>query len=814
MNKNTLTLTLPLLIAAMTNPLEANVTLPALFSDHMVLQQNTEVTVWGWAKPLEKISVVASWDGVQVKTQADNHANWQVKLKTPTAGGPHTITVSGYNTIVLQDVLIGEVWLCAGQSNMEWSAAVGIDNGAQAISKAWHPRIRLFQVPHKSAPAPQLDCDTEWRACSPQTMQYFSAVGYAFGEHLQENLDVPIGLINSSWGATAAEVWVNADVISANDTLAQSALKLPNEPWCPNEPGSVYNAMIGPLSPYSLAGFIWYQGETNTHNPETYTQLLKTLIRSWRNEFGDKLPFYYVQIAPWKYDARPIGVMVREAQRLAMSTPKTGMVVISDIGNIEELHPRNKLDVGKRLAAWALNKTYGRTDIPYSGPLYRAMEIKGDKIRVYFDHAENGFLVKGNNLTHFEIAGEDSIFVPAQARIKGEYIEVRARQVKKPVAVRFAWSNTAEPNLFNKEGLPASCFRTDDWPIDLTPPAPPHIFVPADNQNIQYWGRWDNSDPAHPRHAWSGTSLTAEFTGTSIGVRLADGDNYYNVYIDGQFHSVFHGNQAVEADYILANDLPNGRHTFRFAKRNFTLNKAHSFAGLILDRGQRLLRPPDKPELRIEFIGDSFTAAEGNEATAENMPWQETFPVTNIDEGFAAIVANYFKADYHIISRSGIGMVCDWKGDFDYALPKFYDRTLLDLEEPKWDFQSWQPHLVVIALGLNDHAGLKDDSSHVSEENSKIFRDGYRDFLKVIREVHPGVKIAAVAPPHDWLYDNVRKVVQAEMAAGHKDIIYAQFDEYPGGYVANGHPTTETHHKIAEQVIDYIESSGILKVKE
>lgn len=441
------------------------VALPAIFSDHMVLQQNSEVTIWGWANPGEEVTVTGSWDKNPVKTKGSNLAQWQVKIKTPAAGTAYTLTVKGNNTLEIQDVLMGEVWLCSGQSNMEWTTRAGIDNGPQEILKANYPAIRFFTVPRRSADGVQLNVDAKWVVCRPETMPHFSAVGYFFGQKIHENLKVPVGLINSSWGGTPAEIWVNPKTIFENKDLAEAATKLKDEPYGPSKPGKAYNAMIAPLIPYRLAGALWYQGESNTGNPQNYAQLLPALIQNWRTEWGYEFPFYFVQIAPYNYGENTNGVLLRDAQRQALAVPNTGMVVISDVGNIKDIHPRNKIPVGQRLANWALNNTYGKKDIIFSGPLYKSMQVEGNKIRISFDYTDPGLVAKGKELTHFEIAGPDQKFIPATARISGKTVVVQAPSIKNPVAVRFGWSNTAEPNLFNKAGLPASSFRTDDWPV-------------------------------------------------------------------------------------------------------------------------------------------------------------------------------------------------------------------------------------------------------------------------------------------------------------------------------------------------------------
>jgi sialate O-acetylesterase len=445
----------------------AHVSLPAIFSDHMVLQQKSTVTVWGWASPSEEVTVTGSWDQKAVKAKASNLARWSLQLQTPAAGGPYTIGVKGYNSITIQDVVIGEVWLCSGQSNMEWTANAGIDKGPAEIAKANYPAIRFFTVAKKTADGPQLDLDGQWVVCSPQTMPHFSAVGYFFGQKIHETLKVPVGLINSSWGGTPAEVWLNPQAVAAEPVLATAAAKLTEVPYGPIHPGKAYHAMIAPLIPFRLAGALWYQGESNVTTASAYEQLLPALVRSWRSEWQQDFPFYYVQVAPYKYGDNHSGVLLRDSQRKAMAAiPNSGMVVISDVGNTQDIHPRNKIPVGQRLANWALHQTYGKKDVIFSGPLYRSMQVQGNKVRISFDYTAPGLMVKGPELSLFEIAGADQQFVKADAKIVGNTVVVSARAVKAPVAVRYAWDNTAEPTLFNKAGLPASSFRTDAWPVE------------------------------------------------------------------------------------------------------------------------------------------------------------------------------------------------------------------------------------------------------------------------------------------------------------------------------------------------------------
>jgi lysophospholipase L1-like esterase len=331
-------------------------------------------------------------------------------------------------------------------------------------------------------------------------------------------------------------------------------------------------------------------------------------------------------------------------------------------------------------------------------------------------------------------------------------------------------------------------------------------LVPADNPCIQYYGRWDMSDSLHPRFSWPGVYIITEFTGTRIGIRLDDHTNYYNVYIDGSLHSVFHGTQPGEADYVLADSLQNTRHTFLLSRRNTTFDEIYTFSGILLDSGATLLPPPPRSPRKIEFIGDSYTAGESDETTAQSLPWEARFPVTNIDKGFPVLIAKHFNAQYTTTCRSGSGMFCDWQGDTNQTIPKRFDRTFMDTAEPKWDFSKWVPNVVVICLGINDLAGLRGKDGNVSEEKSMSFRTAYHNFLATIRSVYPEVKIVAVASYQKWIQQNVAEVVDEEKAAGYSDIYYTHFDEFPGGYVGNGHPTVATHRKMADEIIDAMES--------
>lgn len=442
---------------------EAGINMPAHFTDHMVLQQNSSVPIWGWSACSEVITICGSWNNIPVKSCSDNHAAWAAELQTPPAGGPYSIVIWGESdTLIIKDVLIGEVWLASGQSNMEWSLAQ-LDQAKQDIDEADYPSIRLFQVEKRSAVFPQQDVKGQWISCSPASVANFSAVAYFFARRLQEELNIPIGVIHSSWGGTGAEVWVNAEVIEGDQELMDASELVPEIAFGPRDPGACYNAMIAPLIPFRIAGTIWYQGESNRNNYFVYEKLFSTLIKDWRGAWKYDFPFYYVQIAPFNYSEPRLGLKIREAQFSCRSIPNTGMVLTSDIGDINLIHPPNKEGVGDRLANLALALTYHLDSIPYSGPVYKQMMAEKNSIRIYFDHADSGLVSKDGKLTHFQIAGEDQVFMDADASIEGSTVVVSSRRIKKPVAVRFAWSNIAEPNLFNTKGLPSSCFRTDNW---------------------------------------------------------------------------------------------------------------------------------------------------------------------------------------------------------------------------------------------------------------------------------------------------------------------------------------------------------------
>jgi sialate O-acetylesterase len=448
--------------------LYSEVRLPAVLGSNMVLQQKSEVKLWGWCSPAERIRVMVDWDTTVYRTTGLRTAKWSVKIKTPAAGGPYKIIINGSNAIVLENVMIGEVWVCSGQSNMEWSGDQNLPQSLEEAPRATNTKIRFFYVPKSTADFPQDDCRASWKVCNPEDMKRFSAVGYFFGKKLQQELSVPIGLINSNWGGTPAEVWTPKEMVENDPALKTAAAKVNVTPWWPVNAGDTYNAMIHPLTNFAIAGALWYQGESNTGTWSTYRSLLTAMITGWRKVWQKDFPFYYVQIAPFSgYGQNNICALLREAQTKSMSYPNTGMVVISDlVDDIKDIHPQNKIDVALRLANWALAETYDKRGFAYKSPIYKSMKAENGKIRIYFDHAESGLTSKGGEPTEFYIAGADKNFLPAVAKIEGSAVVVSHKDVKNPAAVRFGFSNTAMPNLFSKDGLPVNLFRTDDWVVD------------------------------------------------------------------------------------------------------------------------------------------------------------------------------------------------------------------------------------------------------------------------------------------------------------------------------------------------------------
>jgi sialate O-acetylesterase len=545
---------IPGLLLALAAPAAAEVKPHALFSDHMVFQRNAPLPVWGAADPGEEVYVhleVKTPDGKREEAQsakADKDGKWVVKLAAFPAATDGVLTIRGAepkrgekkapNTVTFKDVLVGEVWVCSGQSNMEWSltATIKSGNGQEAINASANPSLRLFTVPKFAQPTPQAGFNpnrgtqaAKWLPCGPETTPAFSAVAYYFGRDVQKALGVPVGLIHTSWGGTPAQAWTSTEALLAEPTLKyyvealqqktqtwdaakaktdyeaalarwkeaaekakQDGKQLPNRPQAPQAPGlgshdpaSLYNGMIAPLLPFAIKGAIWYQGESNAGKPLEYRTLFAAMIRDWRSKWGHDLPFYCVQLAPWNA-GNPDGenwAYLREAQAIASANVKNaGVAVITDVGDLTDIHPQKKGPVGGRLALLALAQTYGQK-VESSGPVYRSMTVDGSRAVLTFDHADG--LTAGKfsmpfgqdadkkakvvnvgedgQLTGFTVAGEDKVFHPAKAVIEGDKVVVTSEKVTKPVAVRYGWKNFPVVNLFNKAGLPASPFRTDDF---------------------------------------------------------------------------------------------------------------------------------------------------------------------------------------------------------------------------------------------------------------------------------------------------------------------------------------------------------------
>lgn len=447
----------------------ANVVLPSIIGSHMVLQQKTSITLWGWCDPMEEIKIKPGWDTATYTATGNNRATWTITIPTPVAGGPYDIRFSGYNTVVLEDVMIGEVWLCGGQSNMEFSANKGIRQAIEEATSATNQNIRFFYIEKAASDVLQSDCKGEWKVCTPDEMRRFSAIGYFFGKKLQQDLAIPIGLINANWGGTPAEVWLPAELVTKDSVLVKSKGKLwASDEWWPADPGVCYNAMIHPVAKYTMAGVIWYQGESNTDAAFTYRKLFSTLILAWRKAWGRELPFYFVQIAPSShYSGRYSGPLLREAQAQCLELPSTGMVVVHDlITDINDIHPQNKRDVGIRLANYALTAQYDRKGIAAKSPLFKTMQVSGGKITIDFTNVLTGLKSIDGAPRNFLIAGTDQVFLPADVVIAGDKVVVSNKTIKNPVAVRFAFTNTDIPNLFTNEGLPVAGFRTDNWPLN------------------------------------------------------------------------------------------------------------------------------------------------------------------------------------------------------------------------------------------------------------------------------------------------------------------------------------------------------------
>ena len=485
MKRISMMLSIGLILAGLST--QAEVKLPSVFQSNMVLQRGMKAPVWGWAAPGEKVSV--EFNGVTVNTVATSKGDWKTAVVTGKAGGPFTFSVSGKsasgektNQISLDNVMVGDVWICSGQSNMEMGIGVA-NNPKEEIAAANYPGIRLIRVPNTAAETPRTDFTGDWKVCSPETIGAggwggFSAAGYFFGRELYKKYNVPIGLIMTCWGGTPAESWTSLAMLKSEPDLAVMLGRIPQtdasgkpaKSWDSWTPTGLYNGMIAPLLPYGIKGAIWYQGESNAGRAFQYRKLMPAMITNWRKAWGQgNFSFFMVQLANFTdRNNEPVDsdwAELREAQNMTLSLPKTGIACIIDIGDAKDIHPKNKQEVGRRLAISAMNVAYGDKTVEGFCPMYKSMTVKGSSIVLTFSHAIGGLKVSDERKpTGFAVAGEDKKFHWADAKIVGSTVVVSNTDVPIPVAVRYGWSNNPDVNVTSKEGLPLSPFRTDIWP--------------------------------------------------------------------------------------------------------------------------------------------------------------------------------------------------------------------------------------------------------------------------------------------------------------------------------------------------------------
>jgi len=505
----------------------ADVSVADIFGSHMVLQCEEPVSVWGWDKPGQSVQV--TFAGQTKQTKADGEGLWKLVLDPMKANAKGAaLQVKGSSEVKLEDVLVGEVWLASGQSNMQWSVRSS-NNPQEEINNAKHPNLRLFQIPTHTAAEPQVECKGGgWKPCSPETVPNFSAVGYFFGRHLHQELDVPVGIIQSAWGGTRSEAWTSREALIAEPSArpllvewrvkewqydeksamekykkakaayenkvketklrnaklkkeGKAALRMPRGPSAPtspvldrHHPSAIYNAMIAPIAGYQMRGAIWYQGESNQRRAAQYARIFPAMIRDWRNQWGDEFSFHFAQLANFLPPSTDPGTgspwaELQWAQFLTnRDVPSTGMAIINELGEARDIHPRNKQDVGKRLALLALAQDYGKTDLVSSGPLYRGIRREKSGIRVFFDHTGEGLKSRdGMPLQRFELAGADRVWHWADAKIdQKDSLLVFSKECPEPLAVRYAWAANPEgANLVNSAGLPTSLFRSDRWKL-------------------------------------------------------------------------------------------------------------------------------------------------------------------------------------------------------------------------------------------------------------------------------------------------------------------------------------------------------------
>jgi len=486
-----LKLLLIILFTSCSSEKSSDLKLMDLFSDGMVLQQKSKTKIWGISNENAAINIESSW-GVKSSTEADTNGNWITEIDTPKAGGPYFMKITdGIKTKEIKDILIGEVWFASGQSNMEmplegYLPAEPIDNADQEILNSLNNNLRMFTVTNNVTLSKIDTVDGKWLSSNPENSRYFSATGYFFAKKLQKDLGIPIGIISSNWGGTPAESWVSEEKLRTLkdfdkdiDALYKRYENFQNQPvpldknkgnvkdanpkgCCLSLPVVLYNAMVNPIINYKIAGVIWYQGESNVSRAKQYQKLFPLMINDWRNKWGYQFPFYFVQLAPFKYDGESKDKLaeLRDAQRLTLKLPKTGMAVsLDNTKDFHLIHPTNKESVGLRLAYIALNRKYNK-EIVDSGPLYKSKLINKNKITIEFDYVGSGLTKKGDKLLEFEIAGKNKKFIKANAQIKNNKVLVWNNKISNPKYVRYGWKDTSTASLFNKEGLPASSFNS------------------------------------------------------------------------------------------------------------------------------------------------------------------------------------------------------------------------------------------------------------------------------------------------------------------------------------------------------------------
>lgn len=476
MKRTTFNLCVAASLLLLVQSLYAEVTLPAIVSSNMVLQRNTQVMLWGWAEEGENIAIELSWLQEPLEVVADQDGNWSIEVETTNSKEAQEIRIKGDGSEVLLDnILFGEVWICSGQSNMQQSLngyrGQPTFGATEAIAKAQNPNLRLFSVDRVGSKVPVKDVEaySPWQEASPANVAEFSAVAYFFGQQLQEILDVPVGMIHTSWGGSSVQAWISKEVISSYQEVDLEEVDITNR--TNHIPTALYNAMIHPLIPFTIKGALWYQGESNRLEPDVYRELFPAMVKDWRTRWNiGEFPFYFAQIAPYWYtnteafNTAENSAFIRETQLQCVDLiPHSGIAITLDIGDQYCIHPPKKKEVADRLLYNALEQDYGFSTVDGKSPVFESLELMEGKVLVSFKHAENG-LFAYDGLSGFEIAGEDRVFYPAKARIVGgEKVELKSDQVTAPVAVRYAWDNWVEGTLFDTSLLPASSFRTDDW---------------------------------------------------------------------------------------------------------------------------------------------------------------------------------------------------------------------------------------------------------------------------------------------------------------------------------------------------------------